>query len=450
MEKNRNLRWAALTVLFLAYLLSVFHRVTIAMMADRLMADLSLSPTQIGLLAAVYFYPYAFMQLPAGIFSDRFGPRRLVSVMLLLAALASISFSLSSSFPMMLASRLLVGLSVSCIFVPAIKFIATFFPASMFSTLASILTLANVLGLLAASAPLALLIETVGWRAGFFHIGIATAVLAAAAWAVIAELPAKGKSPAGKPSRPDNPSRQPEAATPGLFDSIKTVCRESGLWPVSIRNHLNYGAIMNFQSIWAGPYLIGIVGVDRVEAGSLIMFLSLGGLVSPFSGYLSDWVFKSRKKPAVLAAFGTVLFWTPFAFFTDRLTPGLIAFLFLFNGVLNGLAMGAGLAMVKELYPNRVAGTAIGLNNLFTMAGPAVIPVIISAAMNSHTLNGVMTADTFAVGFRFSLAAAALAAVAILFSKETFDASIFHKTPGLEWRKTVRGRNAEGRRQKTE
>lgn len=427
MKSAFTLRWAALAVLLLAYFLSVFHRVTIAMMADQLMEDLSLNPTQLGLLAAVYFYPYAFMQLPAGIMSDRFGPRRLVSLMLLIAALASIAFSLSHSFPLMLASRVLVGLSVSCVFVPAMKFVATFFPASMFSTLASLLSFAGMLGLMAASIPLAYLIVTVGWRTGFLFVGIATALLAVAGWFLIAELPVKAKkSPAGS-AGPGDVAIIPEEPAPGLFESIKRVCREFGMWPIAIRNHLNYGSIMSFQSLWAGPYLITIVGVDRVEAGSLLMFLSLGGLVAPFSGYLSDWVFKSRKIPAVLSAYVLVLFWVPFAFFTDWMTPGLIIALFLINGIVNGLSQGPGMAQVKELYPNSLAGTAIGMGNFFTMAGPAVVPVIISAAMSGHTVGGIMTAETFAVGFRYSLAAAVISAVAITFSKETFDASIFRK-----------------------
>lgn len=420
MKKPLSMHWAALAVLLLAYLLIVFHRVTIAMMADQLMEDLSLGPAQLGLLAAVYFYPYAFMQLPVGIMSDRFGPRRLVSLMLLLAALSTIAFSMARSFPAMLITRIAVGLSVSCVFVPAMKFIAIFFPASMFSTLASLFFFAGMVGLFAASLPLALLIESVGWRNGFLFMGIATALLALAGWLFIAELPEK------EASRPKG-VHSAEAPAPGLWESMKIVFRESGIWPIAIRNHLNYGAMMNFQSLWAGPYLITMMGVNRVEAGSLIMFLSLGGLVAPFSGYLSDQVFRSRKIPAIITTYGVVLFWIPFAFFTDSLTPGLIISLFLVNGILNGLAQGAGQAQIKELYPESLAGTAIGLGNFLTMAGPAVVPVIIGAAMSAHTTGGLITADTFSACFRYSLAASVIAAVAITFSKETYDTAIFKK-----------------------
>jgi len=426
LDRAYRLRWVALTILLLAYFLSVFHRVTIAMIADRLMVDLSLTPTQIGLLAAVYFYPYSFMQIPAGILSDRIGPKRLVTFMLLLAALASICFSLSESYALLLVSRLLVGLSVSCIFVPTMTFIANFFPASMFSTLASLIAFTSVVGLLAASAPLAVVIEMVGWRTGFLFIGIATAVLSVGTWIFISD-PSKVHETADIHTPTTKQFGDTEETPSGLLASIKSVCREWGFWPISIRNHLSYGTNMCFQSIWAGPYLISIVGVDRIEAGTIIMFLSIGGLLAPFSGYLSDRVFKSRRVPLVLSGMALVLFWIPFAFFTDSLTPGIIIVLFTLFGLLNSLSMGPSLAMVKELYPLHISGTAIGANNFFTMSGPAVIPVIISIAMNSHTVDGVMTADTFSVGFLYTLVAAFLAMIAAMLTKETFDASIFKK-----------------------
>ena len=145
-SKVKKYSYVAFIILLLGYVLSVFHRLTIAIMADRLMEDLGLSAVQLGVLAAVYFYPYAFMQFPIGVLADRIGPRRLISSMLLVAAIASAAFSMAESFYVALAARFLIGLSVSCVFVPTQKYIATFFPPSMFATMASFLPFAGMLG----------------------------------------------------------------------------------------------------------------------------------------------------------------------------------------------------------------------------------------------------------------------------------------------------------------
>ncbi|MBF7082755.1 MFS transporter [Desulfallas sp. Bu1-1] len=420
-QKTISYSCVAFAILLLGYVLSVFHRLTIAIMADRLMTDLGLSAVQLGLLTAIYFYPYAFMQFPVGIMADHIGPRRLVSVMLLIAAAASIAFSVVQSFPLAVATRFLIGLSVSCVFVPTQKYIATFFPPSMFATLVSFLPFAGMLGGIFASVPLAYLVDAFGWRVVFFILGIITAFLALGVWIFVAELPGHSRDSSEVKNRETVPMSGKKAVKPGFLSSFVQVISEWGLWPIAIRNFLNYGSIMAFQSLWAGPYLMLIVGVDRITAGYLLMLLSVGQLVTaPFSGYLSERVFRSRKIPAVSAAFGLVLFWVPFAFYGENLTPVQIGMLFVINGLWNGLAMGAGLAQIKELYPVSVSGTAIGIGNLFTMAGPCLFPVFISSVMAGHTpAGGRITGETFILGFRYLMFAAILAAIAILFSKET-------------------------------
>ena len=51
-------------------------------MSDELSEFFNLNGTQIGNLAASYFYAYLIMQVPAGILLDEFGPREVLSVCL--------------------------------------------------------------------------------------------------------------------------------------------------------------------------------------------------------------------------------------------------------------------------------------------------------------------------------------------------------------------------------
>lgn len=398
----------AMGVLFLGYVLVMFHRFSIAIMADRLMVDLHLNVAQLSVLTAVYFYPYAFMQFPVGLIADRIGPKRLVTAMLFLTAAASVAFGLASSFPLALVSRLLIGLSVSCVFVPTEKFIATFFPPEKFSTLTSYLFIFGIIGALAASAPLAYLVNYLGWRQVYIVIGIVAGVLGMGTWFLLID----------EQKRISGGNRLKQE---GLGNSLKQVLSEWGLWPVVMRSFLGYGASATFQSLWAGPYLIAIVGVDRITAGYLIMLLSLGQLVIlPFSGFLTDRVFRSRKIPLLVSSFGSILFWLPFAFLPDKLTPVHIALLFTFNALLAGLGSGPFFTQLKELYPVRLAGTAFGIGNFFNMAGPAVIPLVIGAAMAGRTPGtGVLNTEAFTLGFRYLLAANLIGTVVYLFSKDT-------------------------------
>ena len=324
--------YLAFVILLMGYVLSVFHRLTVAIMADCLMADMRINALQLGVLTAVYFYPYAFMQFPVGILADRIGPRRLVSGMLLVTAMASVAFSMAENFYFAVVARLIIGLSVSFVFVPTQKFIATNFPPSMFATLVGFLPFAGMLGGISASVPLAYLVNFFGWRMVFLFLGVATAVLALGVWLLVPEQPDHKSSPLATAGQVRGSSGS-KTKVPGLIASLKAVVSEWGLWPIAIRNFFSYGSLMAFQSLWAGPYLMIIIGVDRISAGYLLMLMSIGQLITaPFSGYFSERIMKSRKIPGIISAYGLVLFWMPFAFWGQHLTPVQIGALFFSTG----------------------------------------------------------------------------------------------------------------------
>jgi len=404
---NLRLR-GALFILYLGYILAMFHRVSIAIMADRLIEDLNLNLSQMTIMAAVYFYPYALMQFPVGILVDRIGPKRLVSAMLLLTSFASIIFAFATTFQLSIISRLLIGLSVSCIFVPTEKFIASYFPAEIFSTLTSLLVFSGIIGILCASVPLAFLVELLDWRTVYFMMGVIALVLSFATWFLLDDRQMLKQS-----------EHKPKQISSKL--AMKWVLSEWGMWPIAIRNFFGYGATMAFQSLWAGPYLMTILGMNRISAGYLIMLLSLGQLLSlPFSGILSDKIFHSRKLPMLIGSLGSVFLWIPFTFYTSALLTWHIALIFLLSGLLAGISSGPIFTLMKELYPTPLTGTAIGIGNFFNMAGAAIIPLLCSVAMaQSVQSSSALTASSFAIGFRYLLLAYGIAALATIFSKDT-------------------------------
>ena len=74
MQKAKTYRWVIFTILAFGYILVYFHRLCPAVLAVDMMHDLHTSGALTGLLGAAYFYPYALMQLPAGLLSDSWGP----------------------------------------------------------------------------------------------------------------------------------------------------------------------------------------------------------------------------------------------------------------------------------------------------------------------------------------------------------------------------------------
>ena len=65
--------WSLLTLLILAMVVCYAHRGALSIAAPFMMKDLGLPPSTMGILLSAFFWLYAFMQMPAGWFVDRFG-----------------------------------------------------------------------------------------------------------------------------------------------------------------------------------------------------------------------------------------------------------------------------------------------------------------------------------------------------------------------------------------
>lgn len=85
-----RLRWTAFLIVGLAYVLSFFHRFAPAAISGDLQQTFHASASELGGLAATYFYVYTLMQIPTGILADTLGPRRVVAIGGLIAGAGSL------------------------------------------------------------------------------------------------------------------------------------------------------------------------------------------------------------------------------------------------------------------------------------------------------------------------------------------------------------------------
>jgi len=95
------------------YLLSYLFRTVNAVISPELTRDLSLTAGSLGLLTSAYFVAFAAMQIPAGMLLDRYGPRRVEPVLLLLAGTGALAFAFADGTSGLLVARALIGLGVA-------------------------------------------------------------------------------------------------------------------------------------------------------------------------------------------------------------------------------------------------------------------------------------------------------------------------------------------------
>ena len=102
------------------YLSSLLRNVN-AVLAPQLVGALALTPGQLGLLTSAFFFAFALVQLPVGIALDRYGPRRVQLLLMLLAAGGTFLFATGQSFVQLVVARAIIGCGLGGCFMSAVK-----------------------------------------------------------------------------------------------------------------------------------------------------------------------------------------------------------------------------------------------------------------------------------------------------------------------------------------
>lgn len=401
----------------LAFLLVMVGRFGPTVIAADLMRDIALEPAQLGVVAAVYLGAYAAMQIPAGALADSLGPRRAVAALLALATVGTFAFAISPTYPAAIASRVVMGVGTGVVFVCALKVLAQWFRADEFATLNGILLMVGNIGALLAAAPLALLVGATGWRWGF---GLLAAMTGLAAL-LVALLVRDGPEEMGSRSRAESSVGWERVAPPdtGLAQKMRLLLLSRELWLMAIYAFMLGGVALALQGLWAVPYLMDVYALPRQMASNMLTMWPVGMIVGcPLVGYLSDKVLKARQ-PIVFC--GVALFSLPIltlVLATDNLPTELFFGLFFFCG-LTYSTMQVSFALLNDVLPRYIVGTAVGIYNLWFFVGGAIFQQIAGVVLNTFpVLDGHASASGYRAVFLLFLVSIWVGALAILITRE--------------------------------
>jgi len=409
-------RWLIFWILAGGYLLVYFHRLCPAVVAVDMMSDLKTGGGLTGLLGAAYFYPYALMQLPAGLLSDSWGPRRTITLFFAVAFIGSCLLGLAPNALWAIIGRTLVGVGVAMLFVPTMKVLAEWFRVREFAMMTGILMAVGGGGSLVAATPLAVLSSAIGWRWSFIAVGGFTLILAVLVWLLVRDRPADF----GWPAPPEDTGVASPGAI-GLWDGVRRVLTRAAFWPIAVWFFFEMAVFFSFGGLWGGPYLMHVYGMTKAQASKVLSMMAIGMIVgSPLLSYLSNNLFRARK-PVMVISSGIVLVLTALlAFRTEVLGSTALYLICLGFGVFGSAIVVIGFTSNKELFPVRMAGTATGLVNLFPFAGGAVFQPILGLVLEHHGRTGSsFNATGYHQAFVLLFICAAVALTASLFMKET-------------------------------
>jgi MFS family permease len=340
----------------LGHYLSFIFRTINAVLAPYLVASLQLGAAQLGLLSSAYFAAFGLAQLPVGVALDRYGPRRVQQVLLVVAALGSLVFAASNGFAMLFAARVLTGLGLSACFMGSIKVLSYWVEPARLPSIHGYLLAVGGLGAMSATLPVALALRHLDWRTLFVVLAGLTLLPA-----VAVALFTPADPVAHRISRLPSPRALLEVYQDGAFRRTVRLLLPS------------HAVAFGLQGLWMGQWLqdVGHIGL-RSSATYLLVGMAAIVLGSLLLGNVTEWAGRRwGMKPIDVAGCGVGLFLLVqvlMLFGVPMLVPFLSVCFTLF-----GTAAGLQYTIVAQSVPPVMTGRAATCLNLLIFAGAFVV-----------------------------------------------------------------------------
>lgn len=411
----RRYRWAIFAVLTVGYFFVYFHRISVSVVGQDIVADVGGS---IGFLSSVYYWTYTAMQIPSGVMADRFGARAASTVFLLIASIGSLVTCVGTEFWMIVLGKVMIAAGMAVVYVPLMKLVSVWFPKSDFAVLSGVVIAVGNVGAIAATGPLELMAQALGWREVFLVLGVITLVLAVLCATVIRNHPKDRGLPsveAVELSEHGTAVVESSAARIPVMKGLRIVLSGGRkFWTCALAYFLVYGSIMTFQGTWAVTYFNNVY--DFVLSASwMVTALGMGKILSTLAigGMTSRGIIRSKRKAMIYGTSVFTVLWAVIFVFAGDIDSYWFWFAVSFAFGFFGGFMTLSFTQVKEWYPIAISGTAVSGTNIFLFLGASVCTTISGAIIGT-----AYTLDNFTVLWGLMLLFSAVAVVLLVLSVE--------------------------------
>ncbi len=376
------------------YFLSQWFRSVNAVVSADLIRELSLDAWTVGLLTSAYFLAFSIGQIPVGVALDRFGPRRTESFLLLFAAAGALVFARSTGTLGLMLGRGLIGLGVSACLMASFHAFMLWAPSPRVPFLNGAVMAVGALGALSATAPVEWALSFVTWRELFSALAVVTLGVA-----LFVHVQARD---------PDGPEAHRTASLREVSRGLGQVFSSRIFWSVAPLSITQQGTYLAIQSLWAGPWLRDVAGLERASVASHLFTLALAMAVGFLGiGYLAEWIGRRGVPPETV--------WTGYAL-VFQTVQGAIALgvvaapraLWIAFGLFGASGMLSYVILTRR-FPIDMAGRVNASLNVLVFASAFGIQAAIGAIISWWSPDGSFATEGYRVAFGSALALQVLA-----------------------------------------
>lgn len=374
-RKHRmRLAWSVWLVAAVFTLFQFFLQLSSGEIISGLMQSFALTAFGGGVLASTYYYVYFFLQAPAGMVVDRYGPRLILSAGAAVVAIGCVIFGSAKLMLVAVLGRILMGLGASFAFVGCLNLISKWFPMRRFAFMTGIVEMVGMAGAIIGNLWIASVVEKLGWRTCMMAAGILAAVITIFLIVAVRNAPRR-KTPQTVLSQMD------------LWQGVKRLLVQPVVWINGLYCGLLFSVITVFAALWGIPFLQQAHHITLFQSTAVMSVLYFGtGIGSPIAGWIDARTY-CRRFLCVGGALGAaaclfvVIFWV-------QLSLWIVVILLLLTGLLiSSYVLTFAVANEVAIPANRA--TCIGFTNMLCVMTAPILQPLVGFLMNYFNEHGV-------------------------------------------------------------
>jgi sugar phosphate permease len=377
-------RWYILLLISLMYLITYLDRVNISAAAPVISKEFGFDKVTMGAIFSAFVWAYALFQVPGGWLGDRFGPRRMLTIIVTYWSIMTAATAAATGAVSFMVVRFLFGIGEGGAFPVATRAMQLWYPPQERGFVQGITHSASRLGA-AIAPPIVIAIMTAfGWHWAFYVCGAVGIVWAAWWWFAYRNLPEEhGLVNRAELERIRGTDAQGNVNPPKIEARPTvpwaTLLRSPNMWAIMCAYFTYVYCLWIFLS-WLPSYLVDYRHFTLIKVGWLASLPLLAGVVGDTVGGLAtDWLLRktgkarfARRLVAIVGLLGCVAFIVPAALVEDA-----YAAVFCLTGAMFFLECTIGPSWAVPMDTGgKYSGTVSGMMNMAGNIGGALSPLV--------------------------------------------------------------------------
>ncbi|MDR3224553.1 MAG: MFS transporter [Holosporales bacterium] len=333
---------------WLFYLLVYIVRVEPSVLSNCFMDEFKITSSVYGFIVSIAYIPYIIMQIPCGIIADKLGTKSVLISSCIFLTMGTFIFGAAGGVLQLEIGRFFIGLASSAAFLCCIKMATDCFEPKKQGMMMGITMSMGCLGGITGTAPVAYLVNLVGWRIATYSMacfGVLIGILA-----VVCMSNKSGKS---------------GSSNTEIFKALKLLVSNRNIWVLGFSGAMAYLPLSALAELWIVPFIEKrfSISTEIAAAASITIFIGYG-IGSVFSPWVAQKIASNKNTLIIGLSVAVCAFWT--ALFSDAVDFYACLGL-LFVGSLCAASSMLCFPMACSNVDAKYGGTASGVVNMLIM-----------------------------------------------------------------------------------